>query len=291
MLYRVVADLDPRYRESAEESLVETAQLMASLVEQDVRDGAIDTSRLEPLFKSVYARKFEAHIFSVTKRRVELRLYVTDRSGRVLFDSLGHVTGADFSQWRDIRMALRGEYGSRTTPDVENDPATSVMYVGAPVRWNNEVDRRGIGGQAGAELRPVRRGRAPQDALRRADVGGRRAAAGAHRFGLAGAALRPDRRLRALRAGAAPLQPAAPGPARAGGDRRRLRRNARRPGRPQLRRRLRADPHPRGQEPAVGHSRRGRTAAGARHAAGRARSASWPTSRAKRSASRRWSTA
>ena len=102
LLYRVVADLDPRYRESAEESLVETAQLMASLVEQDVRAGAIDATRLEPLFKSVYARSFEAHIFSVTKRRVELRLYVTDRTGSVLFDSLGQRLGADFSQWRDV---------------------------------------------------------------------------------------------------------------------------------------------------------------------------------------------
>ena len=139
MLYRVVADLDPRYRESAEESLVETAQLMAGLVEQDVRAGAIDTARLEPLFKSVYARRFEARIFSVTKHRVELRLYVTDRSGRVLFDSLGQITGADFSQWRDIAQALRGESGARTTPDVEDDPRTSVMYVSAPVRWNNDV--------------------------------------------------------------------------------------------------------------------------------------------------------
>ena len=139
MLYRVVADLDPRYRESAEESLVETAQLMASLVEQDVRGGAIDTARLEPLFKSVYARRFEAQIFSLVKRRVELRLYVTDRTGRVLFDSLGQVVGADFSQWRDVRLALRGEYGARTTPDVEDDPQTSVMYVGAPVRWNNDI--------------------------------------------------------------------------------------------------------------------------------------------------------
>src|SRR6185369_5982452 len=137
MLYRVVSDLDPRYRESAEESLVETAQLMASLVEQDVQGGAIDTARLEPLFKSVYARKFEAQIFSVTKRHVEMRMYVTDRSGRVLFDSLGHVKGADFSQWRDVSLALRGEYGARTTPDVEDDPKTAVMYVGVPVRWNN----------------------------------------------------------------------------------------------------------------------------------------------------------
>jgi two-component system, OmpR family, sensor histidine kinase CreC len=139
MLYRVVADLDPRYRESAEESLVETAQLMATLVEQDLRSGAIDTSRLAPLFKSVYARRFEAQIFSLVKRRVELRLYVTDRTGKVLFDSLGRAPGADFSQWRDVKLALHGEYGARTTPDVPDDPQTSVMYVSAPVRWNNDI--------------------------------------------------------------------------------------------------------------------------------------------------------
>ena len=139
LLYRVLADLDPRYRESAEESLVETAQVMASLVEQDLVGGAIDVARLEPLFRSVYARRFEAQIFSVTKNRVELRLYVTDRSGTVLFDSLGRQAGADFSRWRDVRLALQDEYGARTSPDVEGDPDTSVMYVGAPVRWNDSV--------------------------------------------------------------------------------------------------------------------------------------------------------
>ena len=33
VLYRVVSDIDPRYRESAEESLVETSQLLATLCE------------------------------------------------------------------------------------------------------------------------------------------------------------------------------------------------------------------------------------------------------------------
>ena len=65
LLYRVLADLDPRYRESAEESLVETSQLIAAMVEQDVRDGAIDVARLDPLFRNLYSRKFEAKIFSV----------------------------------------------------------------------------------------------------------------------------------------------------------------------------------------------------------------------------------
>ena len=139
ILYRVVAEIDPRYRESAEESLVETSHLLAGLIEQDVQAGAIDTTRLEPLFKSLYARQFLSQIYSVTKTRIEMRAYVTDRSGRVLFDSLGKSAGADYSQWKDVSYTLRGDYGARTTRDVEADPLSSVMYVGAPIRWNNEI--------------------------------------------------------------------------------------------------------------------------------------------------------
>jgi two-component system sensor histidine kinase CreC len=139
LLYRVLADLDPRYRESAEESLVDVAHLAASLVEQDVRDGRIDVARLQPVFQALYARPFEARIFGLTKTRVELRLAVTDREGRVLFDSLGRSVGADHSQWRDVLLALRGEYGARTTPDIPGNDASAVMYVAAPVRWNNDI--------------------------------------------------------------------------------------------------------------------------------------------------------
>jgi two-component system sensor histidine kinase CreC len=139
LLYRVLADLDPRYRESAEESLVETSQLLATLVEQDVRNGAIDTSRLQPLFDALYAKRFDARIFGVAKDRVALRMLVTDRTGRVLFDSLGRAIGADHSRWNEIYLALRGQYGARTTADVPDQLNTSVMYVAAPVRWNGTV--------------------------------------------------------------------------------------------------------------------------------------------------------
>jgi two-component system sensor histidine kinase CreC len=138
LLYRVLADLDPRYRESAEESLVETAQVMASLVEQDVKGGRIDTTRLAPLFQSVYARPFEARIFSVSKQQVDLRLYLVDASGRVVFDSRGQQLGADFSRWRDVVLALRGEYGARTSGS-EGQPHSAVMYVSAPVRAGTQV--------------------------------------------------------------------------------------------------------------------------------------------------------
>ncbi|RYY93411.1 MAG: two-component system sensor histidine kinase CreC, partial [Comamonadaceae bacterium] len=78
LLYRVLADLDPRYRESAEESMVETAHLLATLVEQDAAGGVIDTTRLAPLFDVLRARRFQARIFGVEKDRVELRVLVTD---------------------------------------------------------------------------------------------------------------------------------------------------------------------------------------------------------------------
>src|SRR5512140_2966016 len=65
LLYRFVAEIDPRYRESAEDALAETAHLVASLVQQDVRDGSIDTSRLGPVFRELYSRELDARIYSV----------------------------------------------------------------------------------------------------------------------------------------------------------------------------------------------------------------------------------
>ncbi|MBX3659789.1 MAG: two-component system sensor histidine kinase CreC [Ramlibacter sp.] len=139
MLYRVVADIDPRYRESAEESLVETSHLLASLIEMDVVDGVIDTPRLQQLFRTLYARPFSAQIFSLNKTRVELRVYVTDSRGYVMFDSLGRHEDEDFSRWRDVSETLRGRYGARTSRDVEGDPLTSVMYVGAPITTDHGI--------------------------------------------------------------------------------------------------------------------------------------------------------
>jgi len=139
LLYRSLADIDPRYRESAEESLVETAQFMAAMVERDVKDGAIDPSRLADVLRAAKQRQFEAHIFGVTKTGVDLRAYVVDANSRVLYDSQGVPAGSDYSRWRDVVLALRGEYGARTTSDEGGPPENAVMYVAAPVRWQGRI--------------------------------------------------------------------------------------------------------------------------------------------------------
>jgi two-component system sensor histidine kinase CreC len=139
LLYRLIGDIDPRYRESAEESLVETAYLLSSTIEAASHDGALRADTLRPVFQSLYARRFKANIFGFEKTRVELRVVVVDRAGRVVFDSRGRHEGEDYSQWRDVRLALGGAYGARTSPDVDGVPHTSVMYVAAPIRVADEI--------------------------------------------------------------------------------------------------------------------------------------------------------
>ena len=146
LMQRLLADIDPRYRESAEESLVETAHLMAAQIEQRWVERAatpaepvIDVAVLEPLFRDLYSRELNANIFGFEKTRFELRMTVVDANGRVVFDSLGRETGADHSQWRDIKLALLDRYGARTTPDVDNDARTAVMYVAAPLKRDARI--------------------------------------------------------------------------------------------------------------------------------------------------------
>ncbi|HZE90638.1 MAG TPA: two-component system sensor histidine kinase CreC [Rhizobacter sp.] len=139
LMYRQLQEIDPRYRESAEESLVETAQLLATLVEGVSRDGTLQADALGPVFRALYARRFKADIYGFEKTRVELRLTVVDRGGSVVFDSLGRELGENHSQWHDIFLALQGDYGARTTPDIEGDKRTSVMYVAAPIRVANQI--------------------------------------------------------------------------------------------------------------------------------------------------------
>ena len=134
LLYRVASDLDPRYRESAEEALVDTAQLLATVLERRAFSGVIPTDELERTLADLAERPVYARIFDIEKTRVNLHVYVTDRNGIVLFDSRGRAVGRSFLEWRDVRLTLAGAYGARTTLAADDDTGSAVMYVGAPIR-------------------------------------------------------------------------------------------------------------------------------------------------------------
>lgn len=136
---RNIEDLEHRYRESAEELLIDTAQLVAALVAIDIREGHIATDRLRLAIPTLHRQRFEARIFEAVKRDVNLRIYLTDAAGRVVYDSQGQHEGEDFLRWRDVRLTLQGQYGARTTRDIPEDRSSSVMYVAAPVVWNGDI--------------------------------------------------------------------------------------------------------------------------------------------------------
>ena len=71
---------------------------------------------------------------------MDLRVYVTDRRGIVVYDSQGRDTGKNYSNWRDVRLTLEGAYGARTTRDDPNDPRTTVFYVAGPIVVDGEIE-------------------------------------------------------------------------------------------------------------------------------------------------------
>ncbi|MEO7598481.1 MAG: two-component system sensor histidine kinase CreC, partial [Opitutus sp.] len=62
-----------------------------------------------------------------------------DGRGVVQFDSTGRNEGKDFSQWNDVGRALAGRYGARSTRDIPGDDGTQVLYVAAPIRFDDRI--------------------------------------------------------------------------------------------------------------------------------------------------------
>lgn len=129
----------PGVRQSVEDMLLQTANLLAEVASQDMQATPDKTAAIEALFQSYQQRRFEARIYNVQRNDPDLRVYVTDRKGRVLFDSRGEATGQDYSRWRDVSLTLQGKYGARTSRETPYDSASSVMYVAAPIRVDGQI--------------------------------------------------------------------------------------------------------------------------------------------------------
>ena len=141
------SEVKPSAREVLEDALADTANLVAEQAAPALRamppGGTLADSALARDVAAYRKRPVDLQIWGLHKRTLDLRIYVTDAAGRVVLDSgfgpgapgnTGSAVGADYSQWRDIHLTLRGEYGARATRSTPSDDASSVMYVAAPVR-------------------------------------------------------------------------------------------------------------------------------------------------------------
>ena len=139
VLSTVMDEIRPGVRQSTEETLVDTANLLAEILRDEVKNGSLAQGRLPELLKAYGQRQPQAQIWGVEKRAVSHRIYVTDARGIVLLDSSGAAVGQDYSRWNDVYLTLRGEYGARSTREDPADENSSVMYVAAPIKDGAQI--------------------------------------------------------------------------------------------------------------------------------------------------------
>jgi len=132
-------ETEPGIRQATEETLVDTAHVLAEMAALELAAGRINQGSFADAIRAAVRRSPQADISGIHKESVDFRVYVTNARGVVVYDSRQAAVGEDFSQWRDIARVLRGEYGARSTRDDPYDPRSSVMHVAAPVFWQGEL--------------------------------------------------------------------------------------------------------------------------------------------------------
>ncbi|WP_315652867.1 two-component system sensor histidine kinase CreC [Roseateles aquae] len=134
-----LGEVKPSVREVMEDLMVDTAHLVAEAAAQEMAllepGQSLAEGHLAQQLSAYAKRSVDARIWGLRKQSLDLRIYLTDARGQVLLDSDPQsAVGQDYSQWRDVALALRGEYGARTSNAIDGDERSAVMYVAAPVR-------------------------------------------------------------------------------------------------------------------------------------------------------------
>jgi two-component system, OmpR family, sensor histidine kinase CreC len=140
-----VDEVKPGVRQAMEDTLVDTANVLAELAANDVKNGSIQTGNFAQSLAQYQARATKAdtsnaNINGVRKQSADYRVYITDTKGIVIFDSANLALGQDYSQWNDVYLTLQGKYGVRSSPVVAGDNhSDTIMYVSAAIKNGNHI--------------------------------------------------------------------------------------------------------------------------------------------------------
>ena len=138
-MQNITTELIPAMRQSLEEALVDSAYMMAEMVKDDVVNNKLDNGDLSKKINEFTRHRIEAKNTFNTKSHSNTYIYITNNKGIVIYDSKGKDVGKDFSQWNDVYLTLRGQYGARSSRLNKTDANSSVMYVAAPIKINHHI--------------------------------------------------------------------------------------------------------------------------------------------------------
>ena len=129
--------------EAAEEVMIDASNLLAQMVSDNIEQDQINTAKVHKLMSVYLSRELKANIYSISKKNPNLQIYITNKDGIVIYDSIGNLKGKDYSQWRDVFLTLKGEYGARVSaldPNITDPtPEQDAMYVAAPINHLGEI--------------------------------------------------------------------------------------------------------------------------------------------------------
>jgi len=132
-------ELRPLVRQASEEALVETAYALAASIQPTMKESGVpDAAQMQTLTALTHI-PLRARIWGIPKQQLNMRLYITDKYGKVTFDSEGTDTGKDYSKWNNIYLTLQGKYGVRSTRADPNNELSTVMHVAAPIMRDGQL--------------------------------------------------------------------------------------------------------------------------------------------------------
>ncbi len=138
-------EVKPGVRQAMEDTLVDTASILAELAAEDVKSGhIIDGSFALGLNKYLTGarspHKNGVNIWGIQKQAADYRIYITDQKGIVIFDSANIALGQDYSKWNDVYLTLQGQYGVRSSPVIAGDKnSDTIMYIAAPIMDGDRI--------------------------------------------------------------------------------------------------------------------------------------------------------
>jgi two-component system, OmpR family, sensor histidine kinase CreC len=159
-----VAEIKPSVRVTIEENMVEMANMLAELAtpelikinlqvkkspnpkpsdiklsESQSSESKFSESSFAIAVTQFTQREVNAKIWNHQKVELNLRVYVTNDKGIVLYDSSGKDLGKDYSAWRDVYLTLRGQYGARSTREIYGDDKSAIYHVAAPIKNGKDI--------------------------------------------------------------------------------------------------------------------------------------------------------
>ncbi len=131
----------PTVQQVIEDTLLDTSKLLAVSLQLPLSSGQLYDDAYQATLDTAFigtsttAKTITAEYKS--KNYSSFRIYVTDDTGVVIYDSLpapNNSEGQDYSRWNDVYLTLKGQYGARSTMQEHRQRSGTIMYVAQPIK-------------------------------------------------------------------------------------------------------------------------------------------------------------